>query len=364
MKRIALPMLLLPLFTLACGGFFSEGGIGGTGVTEGPITAFGSIFVNGIEWEIDDAEIELDGLVGDESALAIGMVVRVEGTLDRASGRGVASQVRFDDDIEGPVGEIVDVGVEGDLKQLEILDQLVLIEFGQTVFDGADPGFDFDTLDTDDVIEVSGLVDDEGVIHATYVHKKGLVEIGETEVELSGLIAGYLGGDSFVLGNVLIRFDPTGVETDLTDLPGGLEDGLAVEVKGVLQAADRVYAARIEGDAPEPEPEGEDVSTHGFVRDFESLSDFRLPPNWVDASEAEFDGGDASELENGVRIEVVGFVADGVLIAERVTFIDRWLWDDDDDSDSEADLGVNADGGSPYGPGARFGQGAPNGSGD
>ena len=37
------------------------GGIGGTGVSQGPITGFGSIFVNGVEIDTSSATILRDG---------------------------------------------------------------------------------------------------------------------------------------------------------------------------------------------------------------------------------------------------------------------------------------------------------------
>ena len=57
MHRIGKFIFLASLgFALACsvdsggsGSNFANGGIGGTGVSEGPITGFGSIFVNGIK---------------------------------------------------------------------------------------------------------------------------------------------------------------------------------------------------------------------------------------------------------------------------------------------------------------------------
>jgi hypothetical protein len=331
MKRLLL--LLLPLLALSCEGFFSEGGIGGTGVTKGPITGLGSIFVNGIEWDVAGAEIELDGLPGSETDLSVGMVVRVEGTIDLESGRGVATSVRFDDDIEGPVREVVDVGVEGDTKQLEILDQLVLVELDQTIFAGEDPLFDFDTLDADDVVQVSGLIDDEGVIHATHVKKKGVLEIGETEVELSGEVEAFEGGDVFELGRLTVFFDPTGVETDLSELEGGLENGVLVDVRGVLEEVDQVFAERIERVSEDEEPEGEAAIISGFVSGFVDTSDFLVGHSAVDASMAVFERGNESQLDDGVKVEVEGTYLDGVLVADRVRFIDRWEWDHDD-SDS------------------------------
>ncbi|MBW2389839.1 MAG: hypothetical protein JRG89_15610, partial [Deltaproteobacteria bacterium] len=120
---------------LACGQTFggssgpsADGGIGGSGISTGPITAFGSIFVNDIEWFIDDSEIELDDQVGSEGDLRLGMVVRVEGDINRENGTGEAVRVFFNDELEGPIESIGDIGLDGSIKELEVLDQKVWIE--------------------------------------------------------------------------------------------------------------------------------------------------------------------------------------------------------------------------------------------
>ncbi len=74
----------------------SGGGIGGTGLTSsGTITGFGSIFVNGVEFETDSAEILLDGNTAADTALRLGMVVLVTGTLNEDGVTGTADRVEF-----------------------------------------------------------------------------------------------------------------------------------------------------------------------------------------------------------------------------------------------------------------------------
>ena len=43
------------------GSFADSGGISGTGLSEGAIDSFGSIFVNDVEWDLARATIEIDG---------------------------------------------------------------------------------------------------------------------------------------------------------------------------------------------------------------------------------------------------------------------------------------------------------------
>ncbi len=68
----------------ACGGGtqVAGGGIGGTGISQGSITAFGSVWVNGVEFDTSNASILRNGSSVTQSDLAIGMVVTVDGSVN------------------------------------------------------------------------------------------------------------------------------------------------------------------------------------------------------------------------------------------------------------------------------------------
>lgn len=322
--------LVCVLWLLACGQTgggsgdeLAEGGIGGSGISNGPIDAFGSIFVNGIEWEIDESQIEFDGAPGAEENLRLGMVVRVEGEIDRANKTGEATKVFFDDELEGPVADITLVAdSNGQIKELTVLGRRIWIELGVTHFDDDDlSGFGFDSIVVGDVIEVSGLIDADDVVRATHIEREGDVVLGETEVEVRGVITGYDDVSSFMIGDVTITFDD---DTELDDLPGGvIANGLEVEVEGVLTSANEIAADEIEADDDFDDEDYDELSTTGFVSNFVSLSDFLVGGLQVDASSAEFEHGSAAMLENGVRVEVEGDLVDGILIAEEVEFEGR-----------------------------------------
>src|SRR5712692_10195739 len=90
------PLLFGTLFALAsCGG-----GTGSSGVTStfGTITAFGSVFVNGVEFSTSGATIVLDDNPATESNLRVGMVVTVSGP---RSGSGSATRIEVDDAVKG-----------------------------------------------------------------------------------------------------------------------------------------------------------------------------------------------------------------------------------------------------------------------
>ena len=131
----------------------------------GPITSFGSIFVNGVEWETDQAEIEMDDRPAFEEALRLGMVVRVEGTLSADGQHGVADRVVFDD-VEGPIDATPLETIDGLEKRFTVLGRSVIVEVGFTTFDGT---ASYDELERGDMVEVSGLIDPDGHIRATRI---------------------------------------------------------------------------------------------------------------------------------------------------------------------------------------------------
>ena len=60
--------------------------------TGGKITGFGSVYVNGVRWDTSSTSYSVDDdeSVLDDSALAVGMVVKVEGTINEDGQSGVA----------------------------------------------------------------------------------------------------------------------------------------------------------------------------------------------------------------------------------------------------------------------------------
>src|SRR3990172_3069425 len=144
---------------ISCGGggnnlVANSGGIGGTGVVYGPITGFGSIFVNGLEIEIANAGITADGSDIDETALKLGMVVKVEGTFNANNLTGTATAVTYNDNLEGPITQITDINAT--TKELVVLGQRVIISDTTTNFEN---NTTFADLVIGNVIEVSGLID-------------------------------------------------------------------------------------------------------------------------------------------------------------------------------------------------------------
>ena len=306
------------LVVLTAGALFGCGGGGGggssssvdpTGVTAaGTITGFGSIFVNGVEFETGTASVTLDDSPGSEAELRLGMVVRVRGTVDDTGTRGTADAVEFDDDVQGPVSGPIVTGPDGLSKTFTVLGVSVRADSTKTVFDGVG----FDTLAVNDSVEVSGFFDGAGVLQATRIEKKEDFQPSLSEVELKGTVSG-LSGTRFTLGSFTVEF----AGADLSRVPGGvISDGLPVEVKGTLNGT-TITASRI---AQEDDLFGDDeakVSLEGIVSNFVSNSSFTVAGQAVDASAAIFEPAGLT-LADGIEVEVEGPIVAGVLQAVKV----------------------------------------------
>jgi hypothetical protein len=97
-----------------------------TGASSGAVEGFGSIFVNGVEFETSEAEFEIEGEFGLEDDLREGMVVKVEGSFDDNGVDGSATQVTYDDDLEGPISAFAET-TPGLVKTLTIMAQTVIL---------------------------------------------------------------------------------------------------------------------------------------------------------------------------------------------------------------------------------------------
>lgn len=95
--RVASTLMCLVGFVFAAHAESTDpgGGIGGTGISGyGVVQKFGSIFVNGREFFLDDrTRVTREGAASDEKALRIGDVVRVEGHIDPSSRKSRALRV-------------------------------------------------------------------------------------------------------------------------------------------------------------------------------------------------------------------------------------------------------------------------------
>lgn len=325
----------LSISILSCGGesTLMTAGISGTGIVLGVITGFGSIFVNGVEYDIDQADIDVDSepSINPQDKLAIGMVVRLSANDNEDGVTGQAVSVVYDDAIEGPVSEVFAPStVNANQRQFTILGQTVLIDSTTTTFyaqgNGSGNGvangaiFSFDTIAVGDVIEVSGFADsDNQMIIATRVEKK--VSSGQNiPVELHGVIENLdlQVNQSFVLAGVTVDISSI-TAADLTDLADGLKNGQHVEVNGVYISDTSIRADQIEGeddDIAELYDAKGTLSLQGVVTTYTSPTAFKLNGIQVDASSIA--SAITMQIKAGIQIQVKGQYSAGVLTADKL----------------------------------------------
>jgi hypothetical protein len=303
------------LMTLtSCGtssGPSAGGGIGGTGISQGPITGFGSVFVNGVEFSTTTGTvITQNGNPSTESDLRIGMVVAVHGTFDANGTTGTADQIDFNDELDGPI------------QSINTGDQTILV-MGQTV--KVDAGTHYQSaaglndLQNGNVIEVSGLPQADGTILATYIELKSTSCSPGSEFEVKGAIRN-LNGSTFQINNLTVDYSGAVLE----NLPSGLGEGVLVEVKtGACYNGGVMIAGTVEGIRSEISGgAGTLVDLEGFVTRFASTADFDVEGQPVSTTGATvYENGTSGNLGLNVRVEVEGKLdANGVLIANKVSF--------------------------------------------
>jgi hypothetical protein len=146
---------------LLCGStdLLAGGGSGGTGISTGTISGFGSIFFNGIEYDISSAKLIRDGRDVSESDFSLGEIVTIEGAINHERNTGVAASVTYDNILSGPVTAL------SDSNRIEVLGQTVVTNHS-TVLD------QFSTLNELQIgqyVEISGFHDAENHLVATRI---------------------------------------------------------------------------------------------------------------------------------------------------------------------------------------------------
>lgn len=313
-----LGVLALAGLGLSCAASDS-GGMSGTGISQGSISSFGSIFVNGVEWDLSGATIELDGTPSNESALRVGMVVRVDGNRAQDGLSGDAQRVEFDDSIEGPIENDPVETVPGIKKTFSVLGTTIIMRVDQTSFDD---GATFAGLVADDVVEVSGFVDSVGAVHATRIERKGAFPVVDG-VELRGRVANLVknmmdGSGIFDLGTITVRYTSSTTFDDLSRAT--LAAGDLVEVEGMVGGVggDEVDATRIEGESSGlGSGDSDDAKVEGIVVLCAESPDYCVSGVPIDDSGASFDPPGFMPTA-GDRVECEGRLEAGILIADEV----------------------------------------------
>lgn len=300
-----------------CGG--SSGSSGGPGSTParafGEIESLGSIVVNGVKFEVENAVIigPDDNMGPDDLTPGMVVVVKDEGEIN-ANGDVVATEVVFEDNVRGPLtfpGTLP--SADDKVVVAEVMGQTVVFEDNITKFDLA-TGMPLGD-DVGKVFQVSGFQDDSGKIYATFARE--LDDGGVLEV--TGTVSNHdPDAQTFKINDLNVRY--TGVTP--RDVPAtGLADGMLVQVKGTDfdQGTSTLTAADIEGKERRLGDEMPKVHVEGMIADLTATT-FTLNGQRVNYSNATYRAGVKDDLAPGIKVEAEGQLVNSVLLAARVTF--------------------------------------------
>ena len=314
--QLATTVLASLLALTACGGGGGASAPAGSTATsvvsQGVVTAKGSIFVNGIEFNTAGAAITIDDNPGIESDLKVGMTVKVRGTSDDVTKKGTATKVEARDALEGRIDSIDSVN-----NTITVMGQAVRIEDNITRLNDDDTVkvFSAAAFAVGNIVEVNGFADDNGGLRATRVAKKTTGEF-----EAKGFVTG-LGASSFGLSLTPGGASFITVNFSAGQLPAGTVNGSLVEVKSAAAPS----AGAITASLIKPEDRlgavNEKVEVEGIVSSG-TLESFVVNGQQVVTSAATlFEGGLSSDFATGVKLEAEGSLnASGQIVATKISF--------------------------------------------
>ena len=285
-------------------GYHTPGGGGGqAAMTIGPISGFGSVFVDGAEFATGSATLTMDGGATTEAAFRLGQIAAVTGT-----GGSSATQIVTTTRLAGPV-----TAIDLAAGTVTLLGQTVLIT-GDTIIDPGVAPTDVGGLALGTVILVDGYRTSSGLI-ASRFERAGAPQ----PFRASGIVSQLNGSaQTLALGRTTISFAALGV------LPAGVTNGAFVVATGsALGTATTLNATQLAPLTESPAGRSGDAGVvHGAITRFASAADFDVAGQPVTTTVAtSYIDGVATSLAADVEVEVTGsYNAAGRLDASSVAF--------------------------------------------
>jgi Domain of unknown function (DUF5666) len=320
--------LTVASFTFStCGGTGSDlagGGTGGTGISTGSITGFGSVVMNGVHFLTDNnvapGFVTMKKFMGmdnssmmDRDLFRVGMVV----ILHHGPNDNNAKQIEYQDNLQG----LIAAKNSGAENTVTILGQTVVV--GDAAL--------FASLNLNEIAEVSGFVDSAGRIRASYIAmvpcSMMMMMCTVSEFEVKGYVSG-LSSSGFRLGLLPGGTGTTVTVSSASGVGAGLADGMYVQVVTTdpQPVSGVITANRIEQLSPRTVfPEKAIADLEGLVTAPPSGSgnvlSFAVEGKRVQTDgNTQFAGGTAANLQPDVRLQVQGTENGGVLSAGKIIF--------------------------------------------
>jgi Domain of unknown function (DUF5666) len=279
----------------------------------GPVTSFvstSSFMVRGVPVDASGTGITFKN--GTVANLADGVAIRFEGLVvnDVVKPTSIEFLTTPDDKVRGFAGEVSNYNANGDTFRLMGVEMKLA---SNATFKNGDLSValksDFGNTDK---VQVRGAFQAGVFVVSEVIFRPGVgVVITRTE---GGVTSIDLTAGIFKVNGTTVRVNAnTQFEGSATNL---LKPGARVEVQGTIVNGELV-ARTVEFNDAEDNIK---ASVRGEIADYVSINDFRLNGQKIDASKATFEGGTATGLVNGAKLEAKGSVVNGVLVAEKIRF--------------------------------------------
>lgn len=317
----AICLLICAALAGGCGGGSApqSNNVTGTGAGQsalfvGTITGFGSVYVNGVKFDVTSARLSRNGLPAQQSELRVGQFVKVRGARNASAQTGQADVIEADDNVQGPV-----TAIDAVTSTLSVLGQTVHVDAATSWGDGINPR-SLAGVAVGDVLEVSGMVLANGDIAATRIERVPAT----SEYFVRGAMANVdSAARAFSINQLRVDYATARIEGLANGMPS---NGVVVQVHGrSLSATGTLTATAVEGESLAQSGDNRDigdVEVEGAITRYVSAMDFDVNRQPVTTSPGtQFVGGTVADLKLDLRVEVEGQTnAIGVLVAGKVKF--------------------------------------------
>lgn len=337
MKPSAVLSIIIAASLTACGGGGSSSSAQNTpptptpiatasnvaALSQGVITGFGSVIVNGVHYDMKGATIEVDGEPQTESDLKVGQVVTLEATNEKAGDHVKALSLKSDSRVAGPLDSIN-------------LTAGLLVVAGVPVLLTADTFYDegvtAETLKVGDPLRVSCLTNADGALEATRVDVKKSPEPGQ--VQWAGKVTALdTTAKTFSLNGKTVDYS----KATLSPLPTKtLENDQFVRVHGSLQNGVLVANGNVHPGALGVKRHAEakkdlPIASGGIVDNLlPGVSFTQGDVTVLINSSTQYEGGTAADLADGIAAKVNGvFDENKNLVAKRIKLIFQVKFEDE-----------------------------------
>ena len=281
--------------------------------TVGAISAFGSVFVNGVRYDISAATLSKDGVVATQGDLAVGQIAVVKGRADNNGANGKADSVEVENNV---VGQIKSIDIAN--NKLVVLGQTVTVNSATSFSVNITPA-GLAGLVAGDRVEVSGVAAANGDIAASRIEK----EAG-TKFQVVGAVSAVNATlHTFAINGLTVNYTTAVIDGFTTGQPAN-GDIVAVRGSSFDTTSTTLTATRVLPAASDVRRgAGRDaLEQEGLITRFVSATDFDVAGKKVTTNTATvYRNGSASDLLLNAKVEVRGKLdTAGVLVADMIEF--------------------------------------------